>query len=204
MVVAALTKIKIWSGDREELIDIIKKLMKRARFPGHVESVYYLADKNQREFYEISFWQQISQVSAVEDAWKSGFFHTVAPKLERLEQENFDLIWEFRRLPLTPVASNIRLLTLPKDIPETWLDEKVINIPRRYRKEIPGLIGCWIGRSRDNPGRVLQRVDWSNLPSQQDFFNSKPVQEALAQGKGLGVRFEYASYELQSILHAAC
>jgi heme-degrading monooxygenase HmoA len=196
---AVLSKLRLISGNLDELVERIKIAIRQPGIHNLAEIAFYCSDQSHQEFYLLSFWFQLEDSQEAHNLIRAEFFKATSLRSKMVERHIFRLNWEYRLLTQTPAASHIRLLTFPDNYPEDKA-KVIIEAARKRKPEIPGLLGSWIGRCLDNPQLTLQRVDWASLDAMEAFFNSKQNQDIIAERRAQGIQIDYTRQNLKEII----
>lgn len=194
-----LSKLKVVSANPEEVLYLFKSTLAQTRPRGLAESVFYLSASDPQDFYALSFWYALQDWEATTEKLQPGLSRALGGKAELLEQHHFRLIWETRQMHLSPVASNIRLMTFPDNFPQERIDE-MVKAGRRQKHLMPGMVASWLGQSVSGKPILFHRVDWVSLEAQQNFFKANEVQQSIADSRAAGISLEYASFNLRGLV----
>lgn len=197
---AILRKIRALPGIApEKLINEIKSYITQARLPGMAEFAFYLSADDPQEFYAASFWWSLPQLQEGKEIAYRILLVRLVGKGNFLESYIFQLVWDFRRLPVVGQASVLRLLTMPENYPTEWTQNSIVATRRAVRSRTD-IQAAWLGQAIDNHKYLLYRTDWSNLQAQQEYFTSIYIQNTIANYKANGVILNYASFDLRGII----
>jgi hypothetical protein len=200
-----LTKLHIPSSSVVEVIEQTKLAVKLSKKPNQIETAFYLSANNPQMLYILSLWYAYPELDNA--TFLSDFQpRSVQEAIEQgqlVEQQIFQLCWEFRLLSSPIVASHLRLMTYPENYSEERYNNS-LNIMRHGKEIISGLVGSWVGKCLTSPRRIsLHRADWSSLQAQRDFFYSDAVAKAaINRRRDEGVVVEYASHNLQGLIQS--
>ncbi|NWJ96606.1 MAG: hypothetical protein HXX20_12555 [Chloroflexi bacterium] len=196
MNIATLTQFMASADTSTELIEKLNFFLGKTLLTGHAESLIYLTHNSPKEVYSLSFWHSLEDLREFEKRWKTDLLMNPEFKAKPLSHHIFKLVWEFRLLTVPTIVSHLRLLTFPEKFSAQQFHEK-INSRREEVKQVPGLIGAWLGVSTTNKAMALSRMDWSSLEALENFFNREVVQETVAQYRAAGFIIEEVSFNLQ-------
>lgn len=193
--IAVLSLISINSEKAlDALISQAKSTITDMRPPGLLETAIYLSENSLPAYYVLSFFDRSDHLQAYLTLFQS------QSEVGRLEEQHiFRMLREYRRLPSRPGASHIRLLTFREDISEADLAE-YLGDRRAMRRSSPDMIATWTGQDISDRNTILHRVDWTTTEAMRAFFDREDIGQMLGQHQARCKRFEFASFQLQSIL----
>lgn len=201
MNIGVLNRLQVLSGSIEELVIYARSTFRLSSIREHFETAFYLSSQNPQEVYILSLWNTLQDLPKVQQLVDLNIVRPLENRAKMLEQHIYKLRWEYRKLPYTPKASNLRLMRFPADFSKEQFEQILVTL-RQRRPEVPHMIGVWAGSSIENEFMTVHRIDWDSEQAQQEFANSALVQEALVFARLLGIKVEYASFNLQAIVHS--
>lgn len=197
---AILGSVRVISpASTDKIISEIKQLVRQLRLHGLVEIAFYVSEDQSQEILINSFWWQMQDLKEANELINLALFKKLEGRAEILEPYIFQLVWEYRRFLMPIQASVVRLLTLPENYPEEYVN-KNMSRTRQYVEKDPDILAAWNGRSIDSGKHILFRTDWGSLQAQQVYFKSESVQNTIRTLRAEGIILNYASFNLQSII----
>lgn len=200
MIYGSFSKLQIVSGNPEDYINQVNLIVKRRRFSGLQELVFYASMTNPRELFGFTLWLNAEDLQVGRQALISEVSPSANIKRIFREHHQFRLWWEQQTVTLPVEASTINHLVFPAGYPEEQLIKLVKRI-RELRWEIKGIRGIWVGRAMDNRHRILIRADWVSQEDLQRSLNSDFYRQTQHFYVKEGITTDLGSSQLRSLVH---
>jgi hypothetical protein len=175
----------------EELIEQLKDAIRLNKPISHTETGFYLSANDSQEFFVLFFCFTASHIAT--------FLKNLESCLrgcEPVEQSVFRLNWDYRLVHLQPTASHLRLTTFPDDYPALKINDS-LGYSKHHLREVPNVIGAWLGLSLEGKTKVLSRIDWNSHTALMEYVGSQTLREVKTRQRGEKVQAEYASFNFR-------